>query len=125
MVLQLLLGASLTALGSRATGQETIITILAAANTVLAGLLALMHNSGLPDRFQKDFNEFDEVESFLKELMDTRLVRRGVTRDEVVENCFAKFRAAKECIAKNKPSNYTSSSTGATSSPPPQAPHLI
>jgi hypothetical protein len=118
MVLQLLLGAALTALGSRTTGQELAITILAAENTVIAGLLALMHNSGLPDRFQKDFNEFDMVESYLKELMDTGIVRKDMTKEEVIENCFAKFRRAKACVYKNKPSTYTASSTSGTSSPP-------
>jgi len=125
MVFQLLLGAALTALGSRATGQELAITILAAANTVIAGLLALMHNSGLPDRFQKDFNELDMVESYLKELMDTGIVRKGMTKEEVIENCFAKFRRAKAVVYKNKPSTYTASSTSGTSSPPLQAPHLV
>ncbi|TVY68653.1 hypothetical protein LSUE1_G006336 [Lachnellula suecica] len=122
MVLQLLLGASLTALGSRGDGQQLAITILAAANTVIAGLIALMHNSGLPDRFQKDLDEFDEVECFLRELMDTGIVKKGMTRDEVIENCFAKFRRAKECVSKNKPSNYSSSSSG-TSTPLAQASH--
>lgn len=54
LVLQLVLGALLTALGSRADGKGVLITVLAAANTIVAGLLALMHNSGLPDRYQKD-----------------------------------------------------------------------
>ncbi|TVY57640.1 hypothetical protein LCER1_G001154 [Lachnellula cervina] len=120
-----LAGAALTALGSRATGQELAITILAAANTVIAGLLALLHNSGLPDRFQKDWNEYDDVESFLKELMETGIVKRGMTREDVVENCFAKFRRAKACVYKNRPSTYTASSESGTSSPPQQAaPHL-
>jgi hypothetical protein len=120
MFLQLLLGAALTALGSKAAGQQLAITILAAANTVIAGLLALMHNSGLPDRFQKDFDEFDQVESYLKELMDTGIVRKGMTRDEVVENCFARFRRAKEVVAKNKPSTYSSSGASGSSTPPNQ-----
>jgi hypothetical protein len=120
MFLQLLLGAALTALGSKAAGQQLAITILAAANTVIAGLLALMHNSGLPDRFQKDFDEFDQVESYLKELVDTGIVRKGMTRDEVVENCFARFRRAKEVVAKNKPSTYSSSGANGSSTPPNQ-----
>ncbi|TVY43089.1 hypothetical protein LSUB1_G001236 [Lachnellula subtilissima] len=125
MVFQLLLGAALTALGSRANGQELAITLLAAANTVIAGLLALLHNSGLPDRFQKDWNEYDEVESFLKELMETGIVKRGMTREDVIENCFAKFRRAKACVYNNRPSTYTASSESGTDSPPQQvAPHL-
>ncbi|KAG0645052.1 hypothetical protein D0Z07_9097 [Hyphodiscus hymeniophilus] len=47
IVLQLLLGASLTALGSTSAKHGLSIVILAAANTVNAGVVALLHNSGL------------------------------------------------------------------------------
>ncbi len=66
LVIQLLLGAALTGIGSTSAGTGTTITVLAAVNTVLAGLLALMHNSGLPDRYKNDWTEFDEMEMYLK-----------------------------------------------------------
>jgi len=47
IVLQLILGAALTALGSISIKHGLAITILAAANTVNAGVVALLHNSGL------------------------------------------------------------------------------
>ncbi len=40
--------------------------VLAAINTVVAGLLALMHNSGLPDRYRMNKVQFAIVEDFLK-----------------------------------------------------------
>jgi hypothetical protein len=68
IVLQLLLGASLTALGSstNTTSHGLSITILAAANTVNAGIIALLHNSGLPNRIKQDWNEFAKVEAYLE-----------------------------------------------------------
>jgi len=66
MILQIVLGAILTALGSAQLNASVPITVLAAINTVNAGLLALMHNSGLPDRYRLDKVEFTKVEDFLK-----------------------------------------------------------
>jgi SMODS and SLOG-associating 2TM effector domain len=108
LILQLLLGACLTALGSIAKNKDIPITVLAAANTVIAGLLALMHNSGLPDRYKKDWNEFDNVESYIKELMESGIARDGLDRDSVIEHCFEMYRKAKNTVAKNKPAAYAS-----------------
>jgi hypothetical protein len=113
MITQLILGALLTALGARAAKNETLITVLAAANTIVAGLLALMHNSGLPNRYQNDWNEYDKVEAYIRELMNTGIVLRDMTRDEVVETCYSIFRKAKETISKNQPAAYTATEGGA------------
>jgi SMODS and SLOG-associating 2TM effector domain len=51
IVLQLILGAALTALGSISSKHGLAITILAAANTVNAGVVALLHNSGLRESY--------------------------------------------------------------------------
>lgn len=66
MILQIILGATLTALGSVQMEHGVPITVLAAINTIDAGLLALMHNSGLPDRYRLDKVEYCKVEDFLK-----------------------------------------------------------
>jgi hypothetical protein len=66
MVVQVMVGAVLTALGSLELRQNAVITILAAANTVGAGLLGLMHNSGLPDRYRMDQAQFASVEGFIR-----------------------------------------------------------
>jgi len=66
MILQIILGATLTALGSVQLREGVSITVLAALNTVDAGLLALMHNTGLPDRYRLDKVEYCKVEDFLK-----------------------------------------------------------
>ncbi|KXX82115.1 hypothetical protein MMYC01_201536 [Madurella mycetomatis] len=52
-------------------GSTTPITVLPTVNTVGAGLLAMLHNSGILDRYLLDEAEFTMVESFLEELLDT------------------------------------------------------
>lgn len=83
MILQIVLGAVLTALGawggSEGVGTGTPITILAAVNTTVAGLLALMHNSGLPDRLRLNKVEFEQVADHLK----VRFIRRARSRFEI------------------------------------------
>ncbi|PNP75809.1 hypothetical protein FNYG_10887 [Fusarium nygamai] len=69
-VLQLMIGASITAL-SAGGSNDTAITILAASNTVIAGLLALLHNSGISDRYRYDKSEFQKVEDHIREVLAT------------------------------------------------------
>ncbi len=66
MVLQIVLAAILTALGSLGSRDGTPITVIAAIQTVIAGLLALLHNSGLPSRYRSNQVEFSMVESHLR-----------------------------------------------------------
>ncbi|KAK0715039.1 hypothetical protein B0H67DRAFT_232476 [Lasiosphaeris hirsuta] len=107
MILQIVLGAVLTALGSLDMTNGTSITILAAINTVDAGLLALMHNSGLPDRYRLDRVEFVKVEDFLKELLDTGIVESGQTVDDILSDCFSRYQTAKSTVLANMPDSYT------------------
>lgn len=107
LILQLLFGAILTALGSSSAAKHGLaITILAAANTVNAGLIALFNNTGMPDRFLNDWNEFEDVEMFVKELIETGLVDTDKTKEEVVAGCFVRFQTAKMTVRKNKPASY-------------------
>ncbi|KAK3997369.1 hypothetical protein QBC44DRAFT_280299 [Cladorrhinum sp. PSN332] len=106
MILQIVLGAVLTALGSAQMTDGTPITVLAAINTVDAGLLALIHNSGLPDRYRMDKVEFGKVEDFLKELLDTGIVEANQTVDNILIECFEKFQRAKDTVLANMPESY-------------------
>ncbi|KAK3324675.1 hypothetical protein B0T19DRAFT_236045 [Cercophora scortea] len=110
MIFQIILGAILTALGSLDLRNGTPITVLAAVNTIDAGLLALMHNSGLPDRYRLNMVEFDKVEDFLKELLDTGIVEANQTVDDVLSDSFARFQNAKATVLANMPESYTASS---------------
>ncbi|KAF7960955.1 hypothetical protein EAE96_000626 [Botrytis aclada] len=108
LILQLLFGAVLTALGSSSAAKHGLaITILAAANTVNAGLIALFNNTGMPDRFLNDWNEFEDVEMFVRELIETGLVDTDKTKEQVVAGCFVRFQTAKMTVRKNKPASYS------------------
>ncbi|KAK0637189.1 hypothetical protein B0T17DRAFT_567669 [Bombardia bombarda] len=118
MIFQIILGAILTALGSLDLHDGTPITVLAAVNTIDAGLLALMHNSGVPDRYRLDKTEFTKVEDFLKELLDTGIVESGQTVDDILSDCFARFQTAKATVLANMPDSYTTSASNAPEKPP-------
>ena len=107
LVLQILLGAALTALGSASNKNGTVITILAAANTVNAGLVALLHNSGLPGRIRNDWNEYDKVEMYLVEMMDSRIAEDGMSTADVIQTCFNKYSNARATVERNKPNYYS------------------
>lgn len=108
MILQLLLGAALTALGSMSLEDGKPITILGAVNTVIAGFLALLHNSGLPDRYRNDMAGFEELEDHIKEILDSSIAPAGQTADQVLAECFDLYRDAKSTVAVNMPANYAS-----------------
>jgi len=110
LILQVILGAILTALGATSHTHGTAITILAAANTVNGGIIALLTNTGLPDRFLNDWNEFDDVETYLKEIIETGLVESDSSADDVVVGCYQRFQDAKTTIRKNKPASYVPTS---------------
>ncbi|KAK3307491.1 uncharacterized protein B0T15DRAFT_530381 [Chaetomium strumarium] len=113
LVLQVTLGAILTALGSLPQREAAPITALAAVNTVSAGLLGLLHNSGLPDRYRMDKAEFIQVEDFVKEVLDTGIVDAGQTVEDVLNDCYARFQYAKSVVLSNKPEVYASSAGNA------------
>jgi hypothetical protein len=148
MILQIILGAILTALGSMSSTKGTPITLLAALNTVDAGLLALMHNSGVPERFRSNRVEFSKVEdaimastphcrmgwhlanlcAFLQEILDTGVIEWDQTVDETLLDCFDKFQCAKASVNANMPSTYVSQESQrqkppfATRGPAPNSP---
>ncbi|KAG5999826.1 hypothetical protein E4U43_001832 [Claviceps pusilla] len=108
MLLQILLGAALTALGSMSLEDGRPITLLGAVNTVVAGLLALLHNSGIPDRYWNDMAEFEEIEDHIKEILDSGIAPAGQEAPQVLGECFDLFRDAKATVAANLPANYAS-----------------
>ncbi|KAH7248667.1 uncharacterized protein BKA55DRAFT_690780 [Fusarium redolens] len=107
-VLQLMIGASITALSSGGF-DDTAITILAASNTVIAGLLALLHNSGIPDRYRYDKSEFEKVEDHIREVLATGIVRADQSVQEALAKCYDRFDNAKRTIEANMPAAYAPS----------------
>lgn len=111
MVLQLLIGAALTSIGAMALKNSIPITVLGAVNTVIAGLIALLHNGGLPDRFRYDMTQFEELEDHIKELLDSGIAPVDMTTDQILAECFDRFREAKATVAANLPVNYNTRAT--------------
>ncbi|KAF5691467.1 C6 transcription factor [Fusarium circinatum] len=109
-ILQLIIGASITAL-SAGGANDTAITILAASNTVIAGLLALLHNSGIPDRYRYDKSEFQKVENHIREVLATGIVRADQSVQEALAKCYDRFEHARRTVEANMPSSYAPSSS--------------
>ncbi|KAH6632071.1 hypothetical protein F5144DRAFT_592914 [Chaetomium tenue] len=107
---EIVIGASLTALGPSAGSYVVAITLLGAFNTVIAGLLALIKGQGLPDRLYHDRAEFKRVQDWIEQteaLLAVGVVGRD--RKEVgllVQTAFKKYNAAKHCEESNLPENY-------------------
>ncbi|KAM0328127.1 hypothetical protein ACHAQA_005531 [Verticillium albo-atrum] len=108
MMLQLFIGAALTGVGAIAYQNGLPITIMAGVNTVIAGMLAMLHNSGLPDRYRINQAEFEGVEDHLKAVLNTGIVEDSQTVDQAVMECFQFYRHTRAVVAANDPSFYTS-----------------
>lgn len=119
MLLQLCISAVLTALGSIATKDGTPITVLGAMNTVSAGILAFLHNSGIPDRYRKDMDELREVEDHIKEILDSGIAPAELTPEQIIAECFDLYQDAKATVNANLPDNYRSRQTTAVKRQPP------
>ncbi|KAM0277135.1 hypothetical protein ACHAQH_006029 [Verticillium albo-atrum] len=111
MMMQLFVGAALTGVGAMAFHSGIPITIMAGVNTVIAGMLAMLHNSGLPDRYRINQAEFEGVEDQLKTVLNTGIVEEGQTVDQAVMECFKSYRHTRAVVASNDPSFYTSTAT--------------
>ncbi|KAI1651419.1 hypothetical protein F4815DRAFT_464595 [Daldinia loculata] len=111
MLLQIAMGAVLTALGSVSSKNGTAITTIAAVNTCVGGILALLHNSGLPARYRSDRNEFYKLEEHIKSIVDTALVPVDQDINAVLANCYEIFREARQTVQNNIPASYTTSPT--------------
>lgn len=106
LILQLLIGATLTAVSHLSSQATTAVTVLGAANTVIAGLLAIMHNSGMPDRYRYDMAEFEALEDHLMKLLDTGIAPADMAVEQVLAECYDMYHIAKATVAANMPASY-------------------
>lgn len=109
-IVQVIFGASLTALGPSAGGHPLAITILGLANTVIASVLALIRGQSLPERFRKDEMEFRKVRDFIEET-EALLVAGICGKDlqdvgRLVEMTFKMYNMAKLSEENNRPGSY-------------------
>lgn len=65
--LQIVLGATLACLGLNAQGNAAAITVLGAANTVVAGVLALVKGKDLPERLGRAEADFRQLKVWIEE----------------------------------------------------------
>ncbi|KAL2261819.1 hypothetical protein VTK26DRAFT_3233 [Humicola hyalothermophila] len=107
---QIIVAASLTALGPSAGQHVLAITLLGALNTIIAGVLALIKGQGLPDRLYHDRAEYRKLQDWIEQteaLLSVGVIGRN--RKEVgllVQTAFKKYNAAKECEENNIPEIY-------------------
>jgi hypothetical protein len=109
-ILQLMVGATITALGPSSDSHMIAITSLGALNTVVAGILALMKGRGLPQRHQKDLVEIRKVKTFLKQVA-MRLKYGGWDQGNanvasLIEEAFARYKTMQDVIDINQPDAY-------------------
>jgi hypothetical protein len=109
-ILQLMVGATITALGPSSNSHMITITSLGAVNTVVAGVLALMKGRGLPQRHQKDLVEIRKVKTFIKQVaMRLKYGERNQDNSNVVtliEGAFARYKTMQDVIDINQPDSY-------------------
>ncbi|KAF3767177.1 hypothetical protein M406DRAFT_241241, partial [Cryphonectria parasitica EP155] len=106
---QIVIGATLTALGPNASRYTVPITVLGAINTVIAGVLALMKGQGLPERLHKDETEFRRLQEWIEET-EALLVTGVIGKDRrdigvLVESAFRKYNSAQKSQENNRPDN--------------------
>ncbi|KAL1847458.1 hypothetical protein Plec18167_005151 [Paecilomyces lecythidis] len=107
---QIIISASVTALGPSSKNYSTALTVLGAVNTVIAGILALLNGRGLPDRLRRDEVEFRKTQDWIEETES--LIAAGIIgfdREQIghlIEAAFRKYNAAKATSENNKSSSY-------------------
>jgi hypothetical protein len=67
-------------------------------NTIIAGLIALLHNGGLPSKYRLAWKAYEDVKFQISEVLETGLVRREWDVDEVVEWCFELYGDARRRV---------------------------
>lgn len=98
-LVQIIIGAALTATGAWPEQPRLLITILGALNTVLAGMLVMIKGSGQPQRLGRDHMAYRKLQDWIGEtetLLAVGVIGRN--RKEVgllVESAFKRYNAAK------------------------------
>jgi len=109
-IAQIIVGASITALGPSGDKHMLAITILGAFNTSIAGLLALLKGRGLPERLRRNSFEIAKTLDLIQET--ATLLRYGnshVSNDEIsvlLQEVFQAYASAEQVIEGNRPDTY-------------------
>lgn len=108
--LQVIVAASLTAMGAANTNHVSI-TAFGAVNTVIAGILTYLKGSGLPNRIRWSENEWKKIREYIEQ-RERDFSRPGCRLDihEVVQAIEAMYEEVKIDIQNNTPDAYISMS---------------
>ncbi|KAL5357960.1 hypothetical protein BJX96DRAFT_182525 [Aspergillus floccosus] len=114
-IVQLAIGATITALGPLADEHMLAITILGALNTVVAGILALMKGRGLPQRLRNDIAEIRKVLTFIDNTgIRLKYSNNNYPNSEVmrlIDEALGRYITMCEIIERNQPDSYAGGNT--------------
>ena len=107
LMLQILLAATLTALAA-SSASHIIITFFGAANTALAGTVALLKGQGLPNRLRQDWNGWRDLRDYIEEKeREIGCGKPGVNVWTEVGIIESKYDAVRKNQEKNRQDSYT------------------
>ena len=104
-LLQIIVGAALTALGA-AGGPSAAVTILGAINTILAGLLTYLKGQGLPGRLEQHFQLMRTLREHIEE-RERDFAEPGclLNVDDEIEAIVAMYKEIRQTVQDNMPGN--------------------
>ncbi|KAI9769200.1 MAG: hypothetical protein M1840_004329 [Geoglossum simile] len=107
LILQILLAATLTALGA-SSSNHIIITVFGAANTAIAGTVALLKGQGLPNRLRQDWNGWRDLRDYIEEReREIACGKPGVDVWAEVRVVEDRYDAVRKNQEKNRPDTYS------------------
>lgn len=104
-LLQIIVGAALTALGA-AGGPSAAVTILGAVNTIVAGVLTYLKGQGLPARHEQSLHLLRTLREHIEE-RERELTEPDCTLDvdEVVQSIVQMYKEVRQTAEDNAPGN--------------------
>ncbi|MCJ1385368.1 hypothetical protein MMC17_008490 [Xylographa soralifera] len=108
LALQLIVAASLTALGA-GNGPHAAVTVFGAVNTIIAGFLTYLKGSGLPNRHKFYASSWRKVREYMEQ-REREFERMDCPLDveEVVKKVEDMYEEVRQDVEANEPDKYTS-----------------
>ncbi|EFY89248.1 hypothetical protein J3459_007951 [Metarhizium acridum] len=110
VVAQLIISAIITALG--AFGHVVAVTSLGGVNVALAGILAVLKGSGLPERRWRNYHEYRLVGIYIDRMVQVLDTRPWASANQYVREAEDMYQHAIETIEQSRPDFYASSVAG-------------
>jgi hypothetical protein len=106
--LQLIVAASLTALGA-GDGPHAAVTVFGAVNTIIAGFLTYLKGSGLPESYKRHASGWTKVREFMEQ-REREFERADCPLDveDVIRTVERMYEEVRQDVAANEPGTYTS-----------------